>query len=321
MVSYVLSAAAATFVTLVFLLYRSNHNMLQSVKFVVKSVVYGSLISVIGCYGVGSSIVLRLVGKKDYAQTHIGRIFYFFVSKFLGLKITIRNGERLKGLPAVIVSNHQSALDVYMLGLVFQTGYTVTAKKVLKYFPFLGWFMTALGTFFLDRSKGEKARKVLELALLDLKKDKRGLFIFPEGTRSGLEELELLPFKKGAFHLAKQAGIPVIPVVVSNTSTIFNSKNKYFNTGEIFIDVLEPMPTIGLETNEDVTKFTEEIHEKMSVAYKKLGYSKTIEPVSKFISEQAKKIAAVEGSDDSTDTNVEVITVQADEETPLVKSK
>ncbi|CAK7909657.1 1-acyl-sn-glycerol-3-phosphate acyltransferase [[Candida] anglica] len=283
--------------------------MFKSIKFFLKSVIFGSLIAGCGLYGVIASIALRIVGKKEYAQWTVGRAFYNSFSTVLGIKITVKNEERLHGLPAVIISNHQSALDILVLGRVFQPGYTVTAKKVLKYFPILGWFMLASGTFFLDRSKGEKARKVLENALKDLKSEKRGLYIFPEGTRSASTTLELLPFKKGAFHLAKQAGIPIIPVVVSNTSTIFNAKSKTFNCGEIVVEVLEPMPTTGLETNEDVTKFTNEIRDKMAESYKKLGFSTV----------RGEEVAAqvedeVESTDINTDSDVEVHT----EVTPLV---
>ena len=63
--------------------------------------------------------------------------------------------------------------------------------------------------------------------------------------------------------MARQAGIPIIPVVVSNTSTIFNSKRKIFNTGEINIEVLPPVSTSDWETHEDVTNACNNIRDDM----------------------------------------------------------
>jgi 1-acyl-sn-glycerol-3-phosphate acyltransferase len=199
-------------------------------------------------------------------------------------------------------------LDVLVLGKLFVPGCTVTGKRSLKFVPFLGWFMYLSGTFFLDRNKSSTARKVLDSALASLKAQERALFIFPEGTRSASQKLEFLPFKKGAFHLAKQAGIPVIPVVVSNTSTLFNAKNKIFNTGEIILEVLPPMETTDLVTNDDVSAFTLKVRETMLESYLKLGFSKV--NGQKDEPEQPE----VEASDIDTDTDAEIVS----ETTPLV---
>ncbi|KAF6072460.1 hypothetical protein FOB64_000499 [Candida albicans] len=116
----------------------------------------------------------------------------------------------------------------------------------------------------------------------------------------------MLPFKKGAFHLARQAGIPIIPVVVSNTSTIFNSKRKIFNTGEINIEVLPPVSTSDWETHEDVTNACNNIRDDMIKTLKKLGNSKI--PGSK-----PREDFYPSESEDTSETDVEII----NEQTPL----
>lgn len=255
---------------------RSLHNMgiLGKIQFYFKSTIFGSLIAVCAMYGVVASIILRVIGKEQYSQYTVARVFHYLFSKLLGIKVTVRNEHYLQTNHAsVVVSNHQSALDILILGRVFQPGTTVTAKKVLKYFPFLGWFMIASGTFFLDRARGEKARRVLEAGLAQLKEKQRSIFMFPEGTRSATKKLELLPFKKGAFHLAKQAGIPVVPVVVPNYSSLFCSRDKIFRQGEIVVEVLQPMPTTELQTNDDVTAFANEVREKMLHKIEEIGYA------------------------------------------------
>lgn len=247
---------------------------LKSLKFYFKSFVFGTLI--VGCalYGVIASVFLRIIGKPEYAQYTVARSFYYSFSTLLGIKIKVKNEHYLKEKPAVVISNHQSALDILILGRTFTPGITVTAKTALKYIPFLGWFMVASGTFFLDRARGERARKILDGALASLKRDNRSLFMFPEGTRSGTTKLDVLPFKKGAFHLAKQAQIPVIPFVVSNTSNIFHASSRTFNTGEITIEVLPPISTSHLESNEELSEFVLDVRDKMKSTLERIGYSK-----------------------------------------------
>ncbi|ODV85290.1 hypothetical protein CANARDRAFT_28555 [[Candida] arabinofermentans NRRL YB-2248] len=190
----------------------------------------------------------------------------------MGIKININGAEKLEGLPAILISNHQSEMDILILGKVFPKKCVVTAKKQLKYIPFLGWFMSLSGTFFLDRSNKEKAISTLNNALSDLKENKGGLYMFPEGTRSYAQKPTLLPLKKGAFHLAVQAQIPIIPLVVSNTSNIYSISQKNFNTGTINIEVLDPIETKGL-TKDDVNRLVEETQSKMQAAIMSLGMS------------------------------------------------
>ncbi|KAG7191281.1 1-acylglycerol-3-phosphate O-acyltransferase [Scheffersomyces spartinae] len=301
---------------------------LQVLKFYAKSVLFGTILAGCGLFGVISSILLKLIGKEEYAQYVVARAFYYTFSKIMQIKVVVKNGHRLDERPAIFISNHQSALDILILGRVFGVGTTVTAKSVLKYVPFLGWFMLASGTFFLDRARGDKAKAVLDKALQNMKSRNRAIYIFAEGTRSGSEKLELLPFKKGAFHLAQQGKIPVVPLVVSNTSNIFNAKNKVFNTGEIVIDVLAPQPSTQLESKEDVDKYCTSIRLKMQSTYEKLGYSTSpIWTANKKRLTSPSKTPLVDGNDSgfvdidvsSVKSDVESIEI-IDETTPLAHS-
>lgn len=247
-------------------------DFLKKIKFLTKGLVALNLLLLSATYGVLCSIFFTVMGKRDLAQWSTARFYYNLFSFVMGMKINIDRPELLEGLPGILISNHQSELDIYMLGKIFPKKCVVTAKKQLKYLPFLGWFMSASGTFFLDRSNKESAIHTLNKALDNLKKNKGGLFMFPEGTRSYSSKPTLLPFKKGAFHLAVQAQIPIIPLVVSNTSNLYSMRLFNFNTGEINIKVLDPISTIGL-TKDDVPRLTEEVYEKMNKAVEELGMS------------------------------------------------
>lgn len=135
--------------------------------------------------------------------------------------------------PAVFIGNHQTELDVLMLGCIFPKYCSVTAKKSLKSMPFLGWFMSLSGSVFIDRSNSNDARAAMAGAAHEITSEKQSVYMFPEGTRSYSKEPMLLPFKKGAFHLAVQAGVPIVPVVAANYSDVLYVKGWRFRSGSI----------------------------------------------------------------------------------------
>jgi lysophosphatidate acyltransferase len=90
------------------------------------------------------------------------------------------------------------------------------AKKELQWMPLLGGFMSLSGAVFVDRGNNAKAVHSLKAAGDYMKVHTTSLWLFPEGTRSMRQHNDMLPFKKGAFHTAVQAGVPVIPVICEN---------------------------------------------------------------------------------------------------------
>lgn len=90
-------------------------------------------------------------------------------------------------------------------------------------------------SIFLDRTNREGAIKQARQAAEDIHRKKTSVFIFPEGTRSGVDKVDLLPFKKGAFYMATQAKVPIIPIVVANYKEIYDPKKKHFGHGTIKI--------------------------------------------------------------------------------------
>lgn len=224
-------------------------------------------------YGTIASIICTVIGKQYLAQYTTARFYYYAMKHLMGIDVKVIGGEKLDNKPFIAVSNHQSTLDILMLGRMFPPGCTVTAKKSLKYVPFLGWFMSLSGTYFLDRNDRKQSVDTLNEGLKNIKANKRALWIFPEGTRSYSADLKILPFKKGAFHLAQQGKIPIIPIVVSNTSTIMNSKYKVFNSGVITVKVLDAINTEDLKT-ENISKLSEDVRDRMFEELQNIGYAK-----------------------------------------------
>lgn len=87
----------------------------------------------------------------------------------------------------------------------------------------------------MDRGNRDSAVKQAKKAAEDIHRQKQNVFIFPEGTRNTTRTNTFLPFKKGAFYMATQAQVPIIPIVVSNYKDIYHSKKKHFSSGTIRI--------------------------------------------------------------------------------------
>lgn len=185
-------------------------------------------------YGVIASLILRLFGRHRVSQWATARAFRHTMALATGVRFEVVQGQQhLSTRPAVFVGNHQTALDVLLLGEIFPPYCSVTAKKSLARMPFLGWFMALSGTVFIDRTSRTSALKAFAGAAEEMKRERQSVFIFPEGTRSNAEEPMLLGFKKGAFHLAIQAGVPIVPVVAGCYWGILGARERRFRAGRI----------------------------------------------------------------------------------------
>ena len=117
---------------------------------------------------------------------------------------------------------------------------TVTVgKKSLLWIPFFGQLYWLTGNLLIDRNNRTKAHGTIAEVVNAFKKRKISFWMFPEGTRS--RGRGLLPFKTGAFHAAIAAGVPIIPVCVSNTSN--KIKLNRWNNGLVIVEMLPPVDT------------------------------------------------------------------------------
>lgn len=185
-------------------------------------------------YGLLVSVFLRPFGRHRIAQYLTARAFKYSMWFSTGIRFEIVSGlEHLSTRPCVIIGNHQSELDVLLIGEIFPPYTSVSAKSSLKRTPFLGWFMALSGTIFIDRGNRADALKAFQGAAEEMKRERQNVFIFPEGTRSYATGPELGAFKKGAFHLAVQAKVDIVPVVSANYSGILNVRERRFRAGRI----------------------------------------------------------------------------------------
>src|SRR5579862_815409 len=134
-----------------------------------------------------------------------------------GLRIEVKASglENAPEGPFVYCSNHQSVLDILVLGSVLRGDYKWAAKRELMKIPFLGWHLRLAGHVPGDRHAGARSAAVVIARFEEVLRRGKPLLVFPEGTRS--EDGIMKPFKNGGFYAAVRAGVPVVPVAVEGT--------------------------------------------------------------------------------------------------------
>jgi 1-acyl-sn-glycerol-3-phosphate acyltransferase len=147
--------------------------------------------------------------------------YVFFFSPFWKLRI---KGRPLinPSKPYVFIANHQSLLDILVALGGIPNHFKFIAKKELFSLPFLGWHMGLAGYIPLERSSGESGKKTIYKARQWLRQGVSVLF-FPEGTRS--PDGQIREFKPGAFKIAQEFGIEVVPVVIDGTADAIPKKS------------------------------------------------------------------------------------------------
>jgi len=174
-------------------------------------------------------------------------------SVLAGVRLDVHGAEHLAARPAVFLFNHQSQLDVLILAKLLRGGFTGVAKKELANNPGFGLMFRLADVAFVDRQDNAQARRALEPAVQKLR-DGISLVIAPEGTRSATPALG--PFKKGAFHVAMQAGVPIVPIVIRNSGELMWRGATTIHAGTVQIAVLPPVATEGW----DAAGLDEHIH-------------------------------------------------------------
>jgi putative phosphoserine phosphatase/1-acylglycerol-3-phosphate O-acyltransferase len=142
--------------------------------------------------------------------------------------------------PAVFVFNHQSGVDALLVAKLLRKDFAGIAKQEIRSVPVLGQAFEFAGTVFIDRGDTQKAIDAMAPAVEALKQG-RSIAIAPEGTRSRTPRLG--PFKKGAFHLALQAGVPIVPIVFKNTLDVLPRGAIVMRPANVEAIVLPPIDT------------------------------------------------------------------------------
>jgi 1-acyl-sn-glycerol-3-phosphate acyltransferase len=144
----------------------------------------------------------------------------------------------------VVVSNHESNADPFLLSWL-PWDMRWVAKQELFRVPFAGWAIALAGDIPLRRGKAESVREMFTECRRTLDAG-LSVMMFPEGTRS--RDGHLLPFKDGAFDLAIQAGVPILPLALTGTHDCMPKGSAWFGEAVAVVQVLAPISTAGMTT-------------------------------------------------------------------------
>jgi 1-acyl-sn-glycerol-3-phosphate acyltransferase len=157
----------------------------------------------------------------------------------VGARLDIEGAEHLAG-PAVYVSNHQSQVDVALLPAILPRKIRWVAKKELKRIPLWGWAFAKAGAVLIDRQDPRGAVAAIRDGIKELPEG-WSVAVFPEGTRTRSGEMNR--FKKGAFHIAMQTVLPMVPIGLDGARDIIPADAWVTRPGVVYVTVGEPIPT------------------------------------------------------------------------------
>ena len=181
-----------------------------------------------------------------------------------GMKVVVRGRAHLDPAQTYIfIANHRSYLDTATLFCYVGRRVGLLAKKELLKVPILGYGMGYVNILAIDRSNRTRALKTVGAATTRLRAGV-SYGVFAEGTRA--LPGQLLPFKRGAFYMARDAGVPVVPVAIKNTDRLMGKDMGAARSGTIEVIILPPINTTHVETDEDVKRLAEETRARIAEA-------------------------------------------------------
>lgn len=184
------------------------------------------------------------------------------IFKITGTTLETEGTEKIApSQPCIYVCNHQSMFDVATFGSVFPDHAVIVGKRELVWLPLFGLFFLAAGNIPIDRQKRTKAVASLGKVVDTIRRHRVAVWVFPEGTRSHGKP-GLLPFKKGAFHMALQARIPILPIVSGPLGPLYDWKERRITPGKLKLRVLDVIPTDGYEPGQ-TDELAAAVREKM----------------------------------------------------------
>lgn len=194
----------------------------------------------------------RLLG---WTVARVGRFF-------LGMKRPLEGADNIpQDRPVVVIANHQHNDDLFVMGDLLPPRTVTVGKSSLIWIPFFGQVFWLGGNVILNRGRSHKAVAVMQATSEAISRDRKSLWVFPEGTRSRGRGLQR--FKKGAFHAAVASGAPITMVCASQ---YYDRTLGWSGRREpVTIRILPPVETAGL-TVEDIPQLMARCHQQMETA-------------------------------------------------------
>ncbi|QIB65368.1 HAD-IB family hydrolase [Kineobactrum salinum] len=191
-----------------------------------------------------------LAGLPIYALTRSRRqsinfslsLFADTASALIGLDLNVKGEQHLwSQRPAVFVFNHQSKADVVIIASLLRRDMAGVGKQEIRDMPVIGRLLEFGGVVMIDRANAASAIEAMAPLVQAMREEGKSVALAPEGTRSVSPRLGA--FKKGAFHLAMQAGVPIVPIVIRNAGDVAPKGDFVFRPATVDVEVLPPVDT------------------------------------------------------------------------------
>lgn len=193
-----------------------------------------------------------------------------------GVQLTVEGAERIAPRQAYFfVGNHQSAMDIPVLGVATGGHSRFMAKKSLFHIPILGWCMRLHGFVPIDRSSPRRAKHSIDAMLKRLHRRRVSMIVFPEGTRR--TEDAVGDFKRGAMTVAQQSGMPLLPFAVHGSRDVHLARVFRIKPGPIRVAFGQVIPADGAKQLPSAV-LCERVRDEVCLMYERLGTIKVIAP-------------------------------------------
>jgi 1-acyl-sn-glycerol-3-phosphate acyltransferase len=190
------------------------------------------------------SLILGVIDRTGGLVLKLCRVWSNVILGAPGVKVEVSQRVPLDpGKPYVFMANHASMVDVWAMFVGVPIPLRFIAKKQLGQIPVFGWAMRAGRFIFIDRQNAVSARRSIDEAARRIKSG-QSVAIFPEGTRT--RDGRLLPFKKGGFHLAIDAGADIVPIAIRGSRAIMPPGTPLIRAGVVHLEIDAPISTAGL---------------------------------------------------------------------------
>lgn len=198
-------------------------------------------VSLVGSFFAGLPI-WALTGSKRDALNFSVSVFADTASALIGLNLKVEGEQHLwSHRPAVFIFNHQSNVDLVIIARLLRRDITGVGKREIRDIPVIGRVMEAAGVVLIDRQNSASAIEAMTPLVDAMRVEGKSVCLSPEGTRAPTPRLA--DFKKGAFHLAMQAGVPIVPIVIHNSGDVQPKGDMLYHPGTVEIQVLPPVDT------------------------------------------------------------------------------
>ncbi len=215
----------------------------------------------IGLHALILSIIAMIsvfIDRTFNVYHYLSKIFSGGILFISGVKVKVIGLENIdKNATYVFVSNHASQFDITVVQWGVPNRLAMIFKKELAKIPFFGWQLKLGPYIMVDRKSPESGMKSIEEAKELMKNIGISVLVFPEGTRS--KTGELLPFKRGAFHLASKVGYSIVPVTIIDSDKIMPKGTLKLRKGTIKLVLDKPISTENIKSKVDELQLMDKI--------------------------------------------------------------